>query len=336
MPRLLTIILALLYAIPALADAEENRLRALVQRLAPADQETLSKVKYAGHYKLGQLVTYSNRDGRFVAAFHLPAELVNQFTDPAPLIISIEASPHLWTLSRRKAGTLDEGLSMITLTCYAPEDKGPFNRYAVSSDGQNVMVSGVQMYGHPATQQVFSMNQGERVLHLAWRLADDRMMSKKLDVADLPQIPVRVPGLQERYLMPILRRLGPGRPAVDVYRVFDQIPPDSKVVEQIQPLLSKIDSDESADRDTAAAAIKAMGAPALLACMRLDRSTLSPEQKNRIDAFCASDGWVHLSDFEAARRDVDFLAACLDDENPAVRSAAANLLAALQISRQFK
>jgi hypothetical protein len=336
MTRVIAIFFALFFAVPALAETDEARMRALVQRVTNNEHETLSKARYAGEYTLSDLVTYSNHQGRLVATFHLPADLVKQFADPAPLIISLKASPQLWTISRRKSGTLDEGLSLITLTCYAPDETQPFNRYSLSSDGDRVMVSGSQMFGHPATQQSVLMNQGERGMHLAWRLASDRFTPRSLNVAELSQVPARAPDLEERYLMPIFRRLGPGRPASDVYRVFDQIPADPAVTRSIMPLLVKLDSDDSAVRDAATASLKRMGAPAILSCMRMDRSLLTPEQNGRIDAFCSTDGWVHVSDVEAARHDPDFLTACLEDEDPAVRLAAANLLAALKTAAQLR
>jgi hypothetical protein len=336
MTRVAAIFLALFFAIPALGEPEEARLRAMITRLAPPDREALAKIKYAGHFALSHLVSYSNHEGRLYAKFHLPAELVKQFADPAPLMISLEASPHLWTVQRSKSGTLDEGLSLITLTCYAPDDKSIFNRCTVSSDGERVMVAGSQMFGHPTLQQSISMSQGERGMHLMWRLQNDGFKRHVLDVTDLSQVPSRAPDIEENYLMPLFRRLGPGRAESDVYRVFDQIPADPKVTRQILPLVIKLDSDDSAVRDAAAASLKALGAPAMLSCMRMDRSILTPEQSSRIDAFCATDGWVHVTDVEAARRDPGFLTACLEDEDPAVRTAAENLLAALRTAGQIR
>jgi hypothetical protein len=336
MIRTAAILIALAFAIPALADLHEDRAQALLLRLPTADAEFLVKAKYAGHFSLWRLVTFSNHEGRFIASFHLPDALVKQFADPEPLIISLEGSPHLWSLHRRKSGTLDEGLSLIILTCYAADETWPFNRYALSSDGQMVTVIGGQMFGLPTARQSLTMTQNERTLRFTWRLQEDHFASRRLDVADLAQLTTRAPGMEEHYLMPILRRLGPGRPASDVYKVFDQIQADPKVIRQILPIITRLDSDDSVVRDAAAASLKAMGAPALLACMRLDPSILSPEQKNRLDAFCATDGWVHVPDIEAARHDGEFLTACLEDEDPAVRSSAANLLAALRTVQQLQ
>ena len=68
----------------------------------------------------------------------------------------------------------------------------------------------------------------------------------------------------------------------------------------------------------------------MLACLRLDLATLSAEQQNRLGSLYACEGWMHVPDIDAARSDPTYLAACLEDEDPAVRSAASNLLAALR------
>src|SRR3954471_4909323 len=145
----------------ATADARETAARAQVELLPPVDHDFLAKARYAGHYAPDRLVSYSNSDGRPVATFHLPAELLRQFDGGAPLIVSLEGTPHLWSLHRRKGGTLDPGLSLITLTCYTPDELGPFNRFSVASDGHSLMVAAAQMFGHPAAQERIWMNQGE-------------------------------------------------------------------------------------------------------------------------------------------------------------------------------
>jgi hypothetical protein len=328
------ILMGLLLASNAFAveagDAFEASLRARMGRLPAIEKALLGQAAYAGHYALDQLVTFSTRQERLIATFHLPAELARKFRDPAPLLLSLEGSDQIWSLHRRKAGTLDTGLSLITLTCYAPDDKGPFNRYTLSSDGRNLMIAAAQMFGHPTTQQSIALSQGERSLHVLWRLQLDKWSVHSLDLAALSQLPAQVPGLLENYLLPIMRRLGPGLPASDVYRVFDQLPADPKVVKQIRPVLARLDADDPHDRDAAFAELQRMGRSAVLACLRLDAATLSAEQQNRLGSLYACEGWMHVPDIDAARSDPTYLAACLEDEDPAVRSAASNLLAALR------
>ena len=338
MRTLLALLTAVVVCVPAFAETREEALRAAVRRLPPVEQGFVDRAKYVGHYSLSELVTYSNRDGRLAATFHLPERLVRQFADPAPLLVSLEGSPHVWSLHRRKAATLDAGFSMLTLTCYAPDEVWPFNRFAVSSDGgQTVLVSAGQMFGNPAAQQTLTMGQTERSLWMAWRLDADKWVSKRVEAADMKELPTRTPAIIiDRYLLPVLRRLGAARAASDVYRVFDQVSADPAVTKRVMPLLAGLDSDDSAVRDAAAAGLKAMGRPAVLACMRMDQASLSPEQRGRLAGFYAAEGWMRVADVEAARGDEGFLASCTEDEDPAVRAAASNLLAAARTARQLR
>jgi hypothetical protein len=311
-------------------------MRAVIGRLPPVEQNLVGKAVYAGHFKLSQLVAFSNQDGRLFATFHLPEELTRQFRDPASLLISLEGSPHAWVVYRRKAGTLDTGLSLVTLTCYAPDELWPFNRYSVSSDGTSVMVAAAQMFGQPRAQPYLTLSQGERTVRVAFRLEADKYVPRTVDAVDLNQLSSRVPNLVDRYLGPVFRRIGAGMAASDVYRVFDQIPADAGVTREVWGLVKKLDSDDSVVRDAALRALKEQGRPAILACLRLDAGVLSPEQKSRLEAFYASNGWIHVGDVEGARKDANFLAACQEDEDQAVREAAGHMLAALVVARQLR
>ncbi len=316
------------------ADSEEIRVREVIKRLPTADQEFLANAKYAGHFKKSRLVEYSNQDGRLLAAFRLPDELVKQFNGAEPLLISLEGTPHAWSIHRRKAGTLDEGFSLITLTCYAPDVTWPFNRCAVTCDAAGgLMVSGAQMFGHPLFLPYISLNQGERSVHMVWRIEAEKYVVKKMELIEAGQIANRAPNLFDKYLLPVMRQLGPATPAGDVYRVFDQIPADREVTKKVLPLVAKLDAAEASTRDAALAELRRMGRPAILATLRIEFSALSPEQSSRLSAFRASEGWFHAPDIEAARKDETFLTACLEDEDPAVRSAAEATLAAIRAAR---
>ena len=91
-------------------------------------------------------------------------------------------------------------------------------------------------------------------------------------------------------------------PAADVYRVFDQIPADPEAARRIQPLIGLLDSDDAAQRDQAQKKIVESGRAGVLACLRLDSSVLSPEQKSRLDSIYRSEGWMGAGDIEQARR----------------------------------
>ena len=329
-------LLLLLIAVPARAAETPPELRAEAGRLPEVERQFLAGAKYAGEFAQSELVTFSTHAGRWRAEFHLPPELVRQFADPAPLLLRLEGSPHLWSLHRRKSGTLDPGLSLINLTCYAPSDPGPFQKFSVASDGVSVTVSGYELAGHPLWRQHLLLMQSERAFFASFRLAADKYTPRKMRFDEFSQVSMQVPELVSGFATPVLRRLGSGRAAADVYTVFDQIPADPEVTRKIMPLIARLGSDDIAARDEAARELRTMGRPAMLAAMRLDRSMLSPEQTSRLASIRASEGWVRVSDLEAARTDESFLESCLEDEDPAVRLAAANTLAAVRAGRLLR
>jgi hypothetical protein len=315
--------------------------RATVQRLGPTEQNFLAAAPYAGEFRLSEVVTYANHEGRLFATFHLPDALAKHVAGGKPAVVTLAGSPHLWSVHRSRSGTLDDKLSLITLTCYAPAEVFPFNRYAISSDGTAVLVSAGQMYGPPATQQTLALGQtgfgqAGQALRVSYRLEADKWQFRRFEVPDLGQLHQQVPALTDRYLLPTLRRLGPAAPAHAIYRVFDQIPASPEATRRVLPLVARLDAADPAARDAAAAQLKAMGRPATLACLRLDATELTPEQRARLGAMLMAEGWVNVGDVEAARTDEAFLASCTEDEDPAVRAAASALLTAVRTTKQFK
>jgi hypothetical protein len=327
-----TLIFLAFMSVAALADDRESSLRRQIERLPPGDQQTLANAKYAGEFPQSELVSYSVQRARLIATFHLPPELVRQFDDPKPLIIALAGSPHVWSLHRRKSGTLDAGLSMITLTCYAPDETIPFNRYALSSDGYSLMISGAQMFGNVRFLNSLTLNQGEKVIYITSRVEADQFKPRKLELDAFDQVYTQGEQLVN-YLAPILRRLGPSRTASDIYRVFDQIPADPKMTKLVEPLVARLDASDVAERDAALREITRLGRGAILATLRLDQNALSPEQRGRLFAFWASDGWLRVPDVEAARKDEGYLTTCLEDEDERVRLAARTMLAALKVGQ---
>lgn len=144
--------------------------------------------------------------------------------------------------------------------------------------------------------------------------------------ASLPQLRAEHPAEFRQYALPLIEKftaesfLIPG--AADVYAVFTEVPADVKVTDQIEALLPDLDSDNPADRAAASARLTELGAPGVLAAMRLDPSGLSEEQKNRLRRFVATYSRRSIPDPLVARRDAGFLADSLEFEDPAVRAAA--------------
>jgi hypothetical protein len=132
------------------------------------------------------------------------------------------------------------------------------------------------------------------------------------------------PAEVRRFLLPLLKEMlddNPLRPrAGDVYRAFSTIPADPRATQQLRALLPALDAAGAAEREAASAALAALGPPGVLATARFDRSDLTPEQRNRLDALVLRQST--LNDPAASVNDPWFLADCLDDPDLRVRSAA--------------
>jgi hypothetical protein len=127
------------------------------------------------------------------------------------------------------------------------------------------------------------------------------------------------------YLLPLLRTFAPNenllRPrAGDVYRVFGDIPADTEMMKKVAALLPDLEADTPAAREAASKRIEALGSPAILALLRMDRGEWTPEQTARLSEIVQRAST--LIDPTAWRRDIYFLTDCLDDPDPLVRHAA--------------
>jgi hypothetical protein len=127
------------------------------------------------------------------------------------------------------------------------------------------------------------------------------------------------------YLVPLLKTIAPRenllRPrAGDVYRVFNEIPADAETTRRVAALLPELEAESPAARDAASGKIEALGAPGVLAVLRMDRTEWTPEQTARLATIVRRHST--LNDSPAWRRDIYFLTDCLDDGDPAVRQAA--------------
>ncbi len=129
-----------------------------------------------------------------------------------------------------------------------------------------------------------------------------------------------------KYVLPLLEKLSdmqwlrPG--AADVYAAFPQIPADEQVTRKVRALLPDLDSDAFPIRDAASTQLAALGPPAVLAALRMDWSDLSDEQQSRLLALINDHHRREVLDAATAGKDLNFLADCLEYDDPAVRAAA--------------
>ena len=152
--------------------------------------------------------------------------------------------------------------------------------------------------------------------------------------ASLAEILQQHPAEVHQYLVPVLLRLAGSDPLVagptDFYSVFTDISADPAVAKALADLLVQFDSDSPDKRETASAELAKLGAPGILAVLRLDRSKLSQEQKTRCEPLLRTGRARHFDDPAAALRDVYFLLDAMNFSDVRVREAAKTALEKLQ------
>jgi hypothetical protein len=109
--------------------------------------------------------------------------------------------------------------------------------------------------------------------------------------------------------------------AADVYRVFTQIQPRPEMQQKLLEIILAMDATGSAEREAASRRLEALGNPGMLAAIRLDRSALSPESRNRIAAAIKAQTRSLLA-AEDLREEPAFLISCLEFDDPGVRELA--------------
>lgn len=169
------------------------------------------------------------------------------------------------------------------------------------------------------------IQRGDRTVQLAVaQAASGRSFS--ISAANLVELRRKHPQQVGEFVIPILQQLAgedlllPG--AGDVYRVFDEITPDARVAAAVDVLIPDLSAPAFATRERASRELAALGPAATAAVMRLDRAELSAEAAARLDEFLERQTRRTIDNPAAARRDLAFLADCLEFDDPRIRAAA--------------
>lgn len=284
----------------------------------------------AGHFKWSELVRWSMNDGLLSAQWVGTVAMQAQ-----PRRLDIEGDEGSWAFSgqgtavngraggfglqpdlvqmiqfqgRRFDQALGKGIWSLNLW-FRPDRLNIYGRFG-SEDGW-ITASYTQVNGMARLTVSAPRGQGIQLNDQAGSL---------LELMD------RQPDAVRQYLVPAFKMLQishllrPG--SADVYRLFEQISADPTVMRQVQALLPELDSPDFRRRAATSAKLAELGRAGVLAVLRLDRSRLSNEQRNRLAVLVAANSRRTLGDIGAARHDLRLLTDCLEDEDPAVRLAA--------------
>lgn len=159
---------------------------------------------------------------------------------------------------------------------------------------------------------------------------------KQVFEADFPSLVWNHRELCDQFVRPMLRDLGQERlmrpetaVARQVFAIQDSSPVDSKVSNQVRQLVAKLDSDDFKERRSASEKLKKLGLPAARAMQELDRSEMTPEQRNRVSEIIDANHSLKPGDAKRLGSDPAFLIDCLELEDKEVRDAAISRLEGL-------
>ena len=284
--------------------------------------------------KFDELLRVEVRDRQLAVTMTLPksleADLANGGSAPITVVDS-DAVDWRITGSRDPAALGKDGtyarFTIAPPADYMPDRWSPLQLTSVTAEDE-LSVAGAGRVGRTFVSVQYRQDQALKAVRLKVERSRRPGFGRPLHEFTAPDL-LQLWNDHQRecrmYLAPLLKAIAPRenllRPrAGDVYRAFAEIPADAQMTKRVAAILPELEADSPVARDAASAKIEALGAPGVLALLRMDRSEWTPEQTARLATIVQRQST--LSDPSAWRRDIYFLTDCLDDADPAVRQAA--------------
>jgi hypothetical protein len=261
-----------------------------------------------------------------IASGALHEELVLDLPDQETLQrVEIEGSSATWTVRKRALGGAAD-LLYVTINRYdfnAPADQ--FWNIATTLSPNGLMLHGVRGDEKKGVRVRLTQSKGS-LSFVCWKMDQGaEEIFFRASAPSIRQLYGQHPREVRRYLSPLLHDLTgkfllrPG--AADVYRLFETIPADREIANELNRVIGRLESNSFPVREQAGKDLSALGAPFVLAALRRDLSDLSADAKEHLDRFIAEHSNAQWDDLDAARKDRLVLLDCLEDEDQAVRAA---------------
>jgi hypothetical protein len=301
------------------------------------EENALLKARFVGEHDLFDLVRYTWTDGWLDVEFLLPAH----WAGPEAVRTGINGSraTWIWKISAHRDGgdarSLSERVVELQYRDAGNENGEGHTRATLYSHDGYLMISGRMRQGGENVVVFYRGRTGGQA-ELEAYVQEDCALTRTLLTArgeNLERMAAAHPEEVERYFAPLLRKisranlLGPG--AADVYSIFPQIRADDGVVSRVEQLLPSLDSPDVGERERATRELSLLGRPAVLAAMRWDKATLSPEQAGRLQQLVESHRRRRAQPAESAHGDLTLLTECLADDDLTVRTAAKETIESL-------
>jgi hypothetical protein len=269
----------------------------------------------------GELIKFSMIDGLLGVEFGPEPD-----PERGEVRVAVEGSPATWLVRAQAASAANSSISVARLDFDQTADGLIWSTSIARGDGYlSMSAEGIGL------RLQYNQSRGMAQLVL-WEVQRGRnVLALRLEGPSFLHLQAEHPQEVHQYLMPLLVRLGgehmlrPG--GADVYRVFSELPAPAAMAAKVRELLPRLDSAVFSERDAASRELSELGARGAQVVLKLERSLLTFEQNDRLDAFLdtqrrrAIDG-----DPASMRKDTAFLVDCLEDEDPAVRGAAKEAL----------
>jgi hypothetical protein len=288
-------------------------------------------VKPSGRYAWRELIRLELREQELhfslvAAAAHGPLRSGRK------VAVEIAGSEAVWEVTTEGRTWLDSGRTIPSnhFTAVAHFDRGAsedrWHAKLLRNTPENLMLLGFGTISGQKLEMQFVSHPRQRVHLQAFRVDEgQRRVVADLSAGDLLSLLEAHPAEVRAFLAPVLTQVCGQNPlaprAADVYAAFPQLEPDSEMIEKVEAVLPQMDSPDPRQRSAASRSLQALGAPAVLVVMHMDRSDLSDEQRTRLEHFLAQHRTPGV-DPQQARRDVPFLIECLAHGHDAVRTAA--------------
>lgn len=289
-------------------------------------RKSIESMPDGGKYRLSDLVRIRSASGMLVVEPQPAARKQGNHR------ITIEGSDAKWTLMYfGQAGGVDQ----VFINRYDFEEaaRGGIWQISLRTFGGGCYFTAQAGSGADTANVNLHLANNQIRLTVSRRQAGRINQPLNVVASSFAELYARHPDECRRYVRPMLKRFAGEDPlaikAADAYRLFPELQPDPRVMGQVMELLSALDSPVAAERNRASQALARLGAPGVLAVLRMDRAFLTPEQHARLDEFIAAHDDRRFADADEARKDPWVLVDCLEFDDPAVRTAARAVLAAL-------
>jgi hypothetical protein len=309
-----------LFSPPASSQIAPNA----VVSVRETSKAAVTKLEVEERFPLSQLFHLTITDGV------LSGELLADFPDQiAARRVEVEGSDALWTVRKRQLGAAGNIYIMLSRYDYeAPADQPWCTNLTINSG--NVALYTTQGDNNSGQRVRLTQSKSSLSFTIAAINQGVQQMQFQATAQTMQQLIAEHPQEVRQYLVPLIHNLtgrfllhpGPS----DVYRLFDSIPADPAVMTKLDAILGRLESDNYAERNKAGKELASKGPPFVLAALRRDPADLSAEAKNHLEQFIAKNSNATLDNLAAARKDRSLLLDCLEDEDPAVRSAAKTAL----------